>query len=298
MDPSLCDKQRQLKRAKLADTLSNQLQLRPGPLELIQKNILHADDTAVEQAVKEGQVEFRPTAEGLPLHQVDVPHGYTVSFDEDSNSEGGVQSPQSQAQAVAAGGTTIVKSESSDSVTGVLQAQQTQQQQAASPASPAAASAASACNIVPSTVQQLARTFERRSSDAASVFAVPSPPSAASSTSSVPAVLGSAAPPPSKAGAYYSMRGAPGKDQTSRKKSKGAKPAKSGTGKARPIKFHEYKGPSSSGKKTSSSAAAAASASEGKSAEETRYELLLKQQQQFLQLQIELQHKVRKGKRE
>ena len=64
VDPSLCDKQRQLKRAKLADSLSNQLLARPGPLELIKKNILHTDDD-VEQAVKEGQIQFRPTNEGL-----------------------------------------------------------------------------------------------------------------------------------------------------------------------------------------------------------------------------------------
>ena len=65
VDPSLCDKQRQLKKAKLADTLSNQLIQRPGPLELIQKNILHTEDSAVEQAVKEGQIQFRPTNEGV-----------------------------------------------------------------------------------------------------------------------------------------------------------------------------------------------------------------------------------------
>ena len=64
MDPSLCEKQRQLKRAKLADSLSNQLLARPGPLELIKKNILHTDDN-VEQAVKEGQIQFKPTNEGL-----------------------------------------------------------------------------------------------------------------------------------------------------------------------------------------------------------------------------------------
>ena len=64
VDPSLCDKQRQLKRAKLADSLSNQLLTRPGPLELIKKNILHTDGD-VEQAVKEGQIQFRPTNEGL-----------------------------------------------------------------------------------------------------------------------------------------------------------------------------------------------------------------------------------------
>ena len=52
VDPSLYDRQRQLKRAKLADSLSTQLSHRPGPLELIQKNILHTDEP-VETAVKE-----------------------------------------------------------------------------------------------------------------------------------------------------------------------------------------------------------------------------------------------------
>ena len=69
----------QLKRAKLADTLSNQLQKRPGPLELVKKNILHletekADEEeeaakSLEQAVREGQILFRPTIEGVPTKQ-------------------------------------------------------------------------------------------------------------------------------------------------------------------------------------------------------------------------------------
>ena len=62
VDPSLCDRQRQLKRAKLADSLASQLSHRPGPLELIQKNILHTDEP-VEQAVKEGTLQFRPTTD-------------------------------------------------------------------------------------------------------------------------------------------------------------------------------------------------------------------------------------------
>ena len=76
VDPSLCDRQRQLKRAKLADSLASQLSLRPGPLELIQKNILHTDDP-VEQAVKEGAIQFRPT--------IDIALSETDTFDEDSN---------------------------------------------------------------------------------------------------------------------------------------------------------------------------------------------------------------------
>ena len=40
-----------LKKARLADQLNDQLSHRPGPLELIQKNILHTDEP-IERAVK------------------------------------------------------------------------------------------------------------------------------------------------------------------------------------------------------------------------------------------------------
>jgi hypothetical protein len=40
---------------------------------LIQKNILHPDDQDIEQAVKEGQITFKPTNEGLlPLRHTDL----------------------------------------------------------------------------------------------------------------------------------------------------------------------------------------------------------------------------------
>ena len=56
VDPSLAERQRMLKRARLADSLNDQLSHRPGPLELIQKNILHTDEN-VERAVK-GQYRY------------------------------------------------------------------------------------------------------------------------------------------------------------------------------------------------------------------------------------------------
>jgi len=49
--PSLAEKQRMLKRARLADSLNDHLIHRPGPLELVQKNILHAPD-CIEKAIK------------------------------------------------------------------------------------------------------------------------------------------------------------------------------------------------------------------------------------------------------
>lgn len=93
VDPSLCDKQRQLKRAKLADTLSHQLVHRPGPLELIQKNILHTDES-VEQAVKEGQIQFKPTKEGV------VMGGYNFDQEDDSNSSSGMLFKSDSANAI------------------------------------------------------------------------------------------------------------------------------------------------------------------------------------------------------
>lgn len=51
VDPSLAHRQRMLKKARLADLLNDQLRHRPGPLELIQKNILHTAE-AIERAIK------------------------------------------------------------------------------------------------------------------------------------------------------------------------------------------------------------------------------------------------------
>jgi hypothetical protein len=51
VDPSLAERQRMLKKARLADSLNDQLSHRPGPLELIKKNILHTEEP-IERAVK------------------------------------------------------------------------------------------------------------------------------------------------------------------------------------------------------------------------------------------------------
>lgn len=63
VDPSLAEKQRMLKKARLADQLNVQLSHRPGPLELIAKNILHTEET-IETAVKSGTLAFKATSEG------------------------------------------------------------------------------------------------------------------------------------------------------------------------------------------------------------------------------------------
>ena len=220
VDPSLCDKQRQLKRARLADTLSSQLSLRPGPLELIQKNILHTDDP-VEQAVKEGQLQFKPTAEGRPdSAKVGLPSKYTVasSFDEDSSSDV-AQSPPEVSTSMAASPcpavttTSVVKSESTDSIFSTSNVSESGEATSALSTSGLAASPAA---TVFSDLRQSS------SSDSPSaVFAVPSLGGAGTSSVQHQA---------------YSQRSAPGKDQARKKK---AKPK--AQGKPRTIKFHEYK---------------------------------------------------------
>lgn len=53
--PSLQNAERALKRARLADELNNRLLNRPGPLDLIQHNILHIDTKEhpnLEQAIQ------------------------------------------------------------------------------------------------------------------------------------------------------------------------------------------------------------------------------------------------------
>lgn len=79
-----------------------------------------------------------------------------------------------------------------------------------------------------------------------------------------------------------------GKSRSSKKSSKSKSQPK-----ARTIKFHEYKGPTSCGQKGSAGGSIPANlvTNPTQNPEETSYELLLKQQQLFLQWQLELQHK-------
>lgn len=51
-DGSAQDPQTKLKRARLADDLNEKISLRPGPLELVEKNIISVDSTVKEAALK------------------------------------------------------------------------------------------------------------------------------------------------------------------------------------------------------------------------------------------------------
>lgn len=51
IDPSLHERQRKLKKARLADSLNDKLLHRPGVLELVQGNIIQTDGT-LHQLIK------------------------------------------------------------------------------------------------------------------------------------------------------------------------------------------------------------------------------------------------------
>lgn len=89
VSPGLQDKQRQLKKARLADDLNDRLSHRPGPLELIKGNILVADER-VAQAIKEGAIHFKATCEGEPVkHPPPLFH-----LEDPETSSDGTRSPQ------------------------------------------------------------------------------------------------------------------------------------------------------------------------------------------------------------
>lgn len=248
VDPSLAEKQRMLKKARLADQLNDQLSHRPGPLELIQKNILHTEEP-IERAVKEGLVPFKATCEGS-LRRPEHPSSYQT-LEEDSPAEEG--SPP--LQLALSPPTALVVTSTPVQFHAVLPAP-----------------TISLADLCQTTLLPLA----------------PSPVSIASSTSTLSPLSSAASPPapitprPAPSPLHISSQiiprsDAPGKDKNRKKSKSKAAP------KARTIKFHEYKGPPNAHKSSSPP---------GMSTQgETSYELLLRQQQLFLQWQLESQHK-------
>lgn len=173
-----------LKKARLADQLNDQLSHRPGPLELIQKNILHTEEP-IERAVKgnyllfiklkkkhrffiinfvciytEGHIPFKATCEGQvtkPQH----PNHY-ITFEEDSQSSEGAPSPQLESRSsdvleTAAASAGIVTVSLSIPTTGgavVVSSTSPVFQQANIAAEPTIQTFADLCNVVGSQQQQ------------------------------------------------------------------------------------------------------------------------------------------------
>lgn len=257
VDPSLAERQRMLKKARLADQLNDQLSHRPGPLELIKKNILHTDEP-IERAVKEGLVPFRATCEGQ-LNRPQHPSSYVTYEDDSQSSEGGVDTRS-----------TPPRSTESKPIVHVTKAA------TPAPLPTANFTFAELCQSVVcgnTTTPTFLPLAASPASSLSPLSSISSPPSTHSTASVTPRPTA-----PSPLQPAQLKTDAPGKDKN-RKKSKSSKSLP----KARTIKFHEYKGPPSAQKNTALGAAAAAG--------ETSYELLLQQQQLFLQWQLEWQHK-------
>nr|SVE74697.1 EOG090X04KW [Daphnia carinata] len=258
VDPSLAERQRMLKRARLADSLNDQLSHRPGPLELIQKNILHTDEN-VERAVKEGQISFRATCEGSAIRP-SHPIRYVTPEGDDSSSEGALSPSQdgsldgclSNGGMTGVSGTTAGPSSSPATV-------------ASSPGSlSSVASPATSLVVAPSPPPPPPMPTPQPQKKVEQSVPPPPPPPlpvVPSSLSSLPVVI--------KTAVDISKN-------RNRKKSKQKCPPK-----PRTIKFHEYKGPPNAQKLQPAVP----------SDVESSYELLLQQQQLFLQWQLEWQHK-------
>ncbi|XP_013792946.1 MKL/myocardin-like protein 2, partial [Limulus polyphemus] len=225
IDPSLHEKQKQLKKARLTDNLNNRISHRPGPLELIKGNILCADER-LTQAIKEGQITFRKTCEGETIQHPSP----QLMNEEESSSDGALSSPQETNGQSHSSFPSLDTSETSP--------------------------------ILESPNSNKTTSLSSPGSSPLSLHAVstPCPPTTSSVTDS-----------PCHGQSKDGMSGS-----RSRKKSKSKFQPKTRT-----IKFHEYKGPPSAQKNHTVLS----------SPVETTYELLLQQQQLFLQWQLEWRHK-------
>lgn len=324
VDPSLAERQRMLKKARLADQLNDQLSHRPGPLELIQKNILHTEEP-IERAVKEGHIPFKATCEG----QVTKPQhpDHYITFEDDSQSSEGAPSPQLESRssdvletaAASAGIVTVSLSIPTSGGAVVVSSTSPVFQQTSTEST--IQTFAELCNTVVGTQQQqqqqsqhqqahqqgqqqtstqASQTTNGPSTTLLPLAPAPSPMSLGSTTSSLSplsniSIASPPAPPPAAitprlqpspiatATATTCQRSdAPGKDKNRKKSKTKSQP------KTRTIKFHEYKGPPNAQKTPVSCNPSGLGATPPG---ETSYELLLQQQQLFLQWQLEWQHK-------
>lgn len=282
VDPSLAERQRMLKKARLADQLNSQLSHRPGPLELIKKNILHTEEP-IERIVKEGLISFKATSEGL-LNRPQHPNGY-ISYEDDSQSSEGDQQPSPTGQElleIVPAATSIephefVISVPTESIVSVPAVSSTQTSTnfftpttITVPTVPAIVKPPiESFQVKPETTNLFAELCQSVIDSSTSLNFLPTSSTTKMTTATLPTLTTSVTPQLNLLPSIMpsSKSDAPGKDKN-RKKNK-LKPI----AKARTIKFHEYKGPPNAQKSGSSSL----------SSEETSYQLLLKQQNCLLE---------------
>ncbi|CAG2171497.1 unnamed protein product [Oppiella nova] len=276
VDPSLHEKQRQLKKARLADDLNDRLSHRPGPLELIKGNILHTDEQ-FEQAVKEGQIPFKNTSEGEVIKH--PPPRFVFANEEESSSDSSPSplvntTPPEQSL----NGLITFDAVTNDVVTTAPTA--TVVATTCSPTSVSYIVSSPVASILtsPSTVHSILI-----GNGNAVTIAAPNP------TPSVVAVTSGAAAPIINASPFCQTTNQISVNlpvvSSFKEHSSGSKCRKKSKSKAQPkprtIKFHEYKGPPNAKSQLNANL----------SSTESSYELLLQQQQLFLQWQLEWQQK-------
>lgn len=308
-DQTYYEQERKLKRARLADDLNERLSHRPGPLELIKGNILHTDEF-LEQAIKDGQITFKKTCEGEIIKN--PPKRFV--FEEESSSDSApsplqnnrnlnatlnsTQSPSTSSFLLSQNGSIISMSQQLDqSVTipptassilnsGTNRSYMVTKPMTSLPIQPDATSNASTTTLFIAPNQMLTNVVVNNQTDRSTSITSGNNSIASLGHSTLPSTstttfvlnndsIGSFGP---TATSRSSTTSTSSSIITSNQKSKKRIKSKT-TPKARVIKFHEYTGPPSARKQSSSN----------QSCPETSYQLLLKQQQLFLQWQLESQ---------
>uniref|UniRef100_A0A182UKT4 SAP domain-containing protein n=1 Tax=Anopheles melas TaxID=34690 RepID=A0A182UKT4_9DIPT len=279
VDPSLAEKRRMLEKALLVDHLNSKISHRPGPLDLIGKNILHVEEP-IERMVKEGLVDY---ASMLDESNASVATPTTVGEGEDSLSSEG-ESLHSV--------TVAVVNQPGVPATTILQHQiQLQPFPAATP------TAATSLQPQPQTLLTaqpefftLKPTIPIVVNDGTVLAAIATPTVVAATTAvaTIAAVTSirptlTMTPIPSDLKLISSSSNGSGiagsnggKEKLAKKKSK----TKSIT-KAKPIKFHEYKGPPNAHRGSSSSSSSSAGhggGGGGGGGSDNNYQLIMQQQ--------------------
>nr|CAG4647831.1 EOG090X04KW [Moina brachiata]SVE92957.1 EOG090X04KW [Moina brachiata] len=293
--PASFHEQRQkLQRAKMGDLLKHKIQHRPDRTELIRQHILEADTGKVDPSLAErqrmlkrarladslnDQLSHRPGP--LELIQKNILH--TDDFVERAVKEGQI------AFRATCEGSAIrpphphryVTPEGDDSSSeGALSPSQDGSLDGCANGAGASMNGAGASSS-PATVASSPGSLSSVASPAPSA-PTPPPPPVVQIKAEAPVVAAPPPPPPPPpaplvpASSGKSAASALDTKNRNRKKSKQKCPPK-----PRTIKFHEYKGPPNAQKQPAAS----------QSSVETSYELLLQQQQLFLQWQLEWQHK-------
>ncbi|XP_038063525.1 myocardin-related transcription factor A-like isoform X2 [Patiria miniata] len=250
VDPLVNATQQRLKRSRLEQDLDSKIKNRPGPLELIEGNILKTENMLVEQAVKDGKVKFLKT-NSLDIGPYEFDEDSQEGFSDEALSPS--QSDVSQAESQLSRGS-LPSAQSSSAFADHSKTLQQQQQQ----------------------LQQQQKQQQQRSS-------VSSPsqllsPKAGQTFVTIKQEPGLISPPPITSNSFTPISAVSNITLSSGKVTPSPRqPRKKQTKRPKPkeIKFHEYKPPNEQSSKPQQASTVS-----------NPYNLLLMQQQLYLQLQL------------